>query len=113
MGYIYFILQEGTDLWKIGRTKKPLDRIKKHRNSNVNTIGYTAIFEVQDDVLSEKLLFRKWEHYRHDEREFFELPLEELQDLEQKIVGVKKSYYSEYFLNIIKSINNQTENQSG
>jgi hypothetical protein len=104
MGYIYFIHQEGTDLWKVGRTKKPLDRIKKHKNSNVNTVGYTMLFEVNDDVLAETFLLRKWKDYRHDEREFFELPLEELKDLEKKIIGVKKSYYSEYFLKIIDKL---------
>lgn len=102
MGYIYFIHQEGTDLWKVGRTKKPKDRIKKHKNSNVNTKGYTIIFEVKDDVLAEKFLFRRWEAYRHDEREFFELPLEELTHLEQKILGVEKSYYSYDYYKLIK-----------
>lgn len=101
MGYIYFIHQEGTDLWKVGRTKKPIDRIKKHKNSNVNTKGYTMIFEVENDVLSERQLFRKWEAYRHDEREFFELPLEELKDLEQKIIGVKTSFYSHDYYKLI------------
>jgi hypothetical protein len=102
MGYIYFIHQEGTDLWKVGRTKKPLDRIKKHKNSNVNTKGYTMLFEVSDDILSERCLFRAWKNYRHDEREFFELPLDELNNLEQKIIGVKKSYYSFEYYKMIK-----------
>ena len=102
MGYIYFIHQEGTDLWKVGRTKKPLERIKKHKNSNVNTKGYTMLFEVNDDILSERCLFREWKDYRHDEREFFELPLDELNNLEQKIIGVKKSYYSFEYYKMIK-----------
>ena len=104
MGYIYFIHQEGTDLWKVGRTKKPLDRIKKHKNSNVNTKGYTMLFEVNDDVLAETFLFRKWENYRHDEREFFELPIDELQNLEQKIIGVKTSFYSHDYYKLINII---------
>ena len=102
MGYIYFIHQEGTDLWKVGRTKKPLQRIKKHKNSNVNTKGYTLLFEVQDDVLSERCLFLAWKDYLHDEREFFELPLDELKNLEHKIIGVKKSYYSFEYYKLIK-----------
>jgi hypothetical protein len=102
MGYIYFIHQEGTDLWKVGRTKKPKERLKKHKNSNVNTLGYTLLFEVEDDVLSETVLLRKWKDYRYDNREFFELPLEELKNLEDKIIGVKKSYYSIDFLKLIE-----------
>lgn len=101
MGYIYFIHQEGTDLWKVGRTKKPKDRIKKHKNSNVNTKGYTMIFEVENDIFAERHLFRRWEVYRHDEREFFELPLDELKDLEQKIIGVKNSFYSYDYYKLI------------
>lgn len=104
MGYIYFIHQEGTDLWKVGRTKKPLDRIKKHKNSNVNTKGYTMLFEVNDDVLAETFLLKKWHNYRYDEREFFELPLEELKDLENKIIGVKTSFYSHDYYKLINII---------
>jgi hypothetical protein len=102
MGYIYLIHQEDTDYWKIGRTKKPLDRIKKHRNSNISTAGYTAIFEVEDDVLSETVLFRRLNKYRYDDREFFELPIDELKDLEKNIIGIKTVFYSEKFLSIIK-----------
>jgi len=106
MGYIYFIHQEGTDLWKVGRTKKPIDRIKKHKNSNVNTKGYTMIFEVEDDILSERQLFRKWKDYRHDEREFFELPLDELKNVENLIIGLKKSFYSYDYYQMIKGEEN-------
>jgi hypothetical protein len=106
MGYIYFIHQEGTDLWKVGRTKKPIDRIKKHKNSNVNTKGYTMLFEVNDDVLAETFLMRKWKDYRHDEREFFELPLSELKNVEAKLIGLKKSYYSYDYYKLIQGEDN-------
>ena len=101
MGYIYFIHQEDTNYWKIGRTKKPQDRIRKHRTSNVNITGYTAIFEVEDDVLSESILKRLLKKYRFDNREFFELPIEELKTIETKIIGIKQAFYSEKFFSIV------------
>lgn len=105
MGYIYLIHQEETDFWKIGRTKKPLERIKKHRNSNVGTLGYTALFEVENDVAAERVLFRMLKDYRHDQREFFELPIDELRKIEKRIIGIKTVYYSQKFLDIIKEEN--------
>ena len=105
MGYIYFIHQEDTNYWKIGRTKKPQDRIRKHRTSNVNITGYTAIFEVENDVLSESILKRLLKKYRFDNREFFELPIDELRGIEKKILGIKKAFYSQKFMDIIKEEN--------
>lgn len=101
MGYIYFIHQENTDYWKIGRTKKPADRLRKHRTSNFNITGFTALFEVENDVASERFLMKNLEKYRLDDREFFELPIDELKSIENKILGIKNIFYSQKFLSII------------
>lgn len=100
-GYIYLIWT-GTDHFKIGRTNNPEKRIKAHRTSNHLVEGFTALFYVEDMYLAETALKHRFRNYMTDKREWYELPIEELQNLENKIIGLKKSYLTEQFLNILK-----------
>jgi predicted GIY-YIG superfamily endonuclease len=100
--YIY-IIYEGDDRFKIGRSNNIHKRIESYKTHNSQIEGYLAVFEVKDSKLSEKALHRRYEPYRIN-REFFELPLEELKSLEDKIIGLKKSYLSGQYLEFINSI---------
>ena len=100
-GYIYLIWT-GTDYFKIGRTNNPEKRLKAHRTSNHLVEGFTALFHVEDMYLAETLLKRRFEKYMTDNREWYELPITELETLEKNVVGLKKSYITEQFLSFLK-----------
>ena len=96
--YIY-ILYEGNDIFKIGRTSNIHNRLNSYKTHNSNIKGYLAVFEVSDSKLAEKHLHRIYEKYRTT-HEFFELPLEELKDLENRIIGLKTSHISQSYLEL-------------
>jgi predicted GIY-YIG superfamily endonuclease len=100
-GFVYLIWT-GTNYFKIGRTNNPEKRIKAHRTSNNLIEGYTAIFYVEDMYMAETVLKRKFEKYMADSREWYELPIHELKELEKNIIGLKKSYLTEQFNNFLK-----------
>lgn len=100
-GYIYLIWTN-TDYFKIGRTKNPEKRLKAHRTSNHLIEGFTALFYVEDMYIAETRLKHRFQDYMTDSREWYELPVEELKYLENTIIGLKKSYLTEQFLNFIK-----------
>ena len=96
-GYVYLIWT-GTDYFKIGRTNNPEKRLKAHRTSNHLVEGFTALFHVEDMYLAETLIKRRFEKYMVDNREWYELPISELEELEKKQLILK-----------IKEINRQLE----
>jgi hypothetical protein len=100
-GYIYLIWT-GTDHFKIGRTNNPEKRLKAHRTSNHLVEGFTALFYVDDMYLAETSLKHKFQDYMTDSREWYELPIDELKNLEKSVIGLKKSYLTEQFLNFLK-----------
>lgn len=100
-GYIY-VIWTGSNFFKIGRTINPQKRIKAHRTSNNLIEGYTAVFYVNDMYIAETTLKRKFEKYMADNREWYELPIEELKQLEKNIIGLKKSYLTEQFNEFLK-----------
>jgi hypothetical protein len=104
-GYIYLIWT-GTDHFKIGRTNNPNKRLKAHRTSNHLVEGFTALFYVDDMYLAETLLKHRFQDYMTDTREWYELPIEELKNLEKNIVGLRKSYLTEQFMSFFETDQN-------
>jgi len=94
--YIY-ILYEGNDIFKIGRTSHIKTRLNSYKTHNSQIEGYLAVFEVSDSKLAEKHLHRVYEDYRI-KNEFFELPVDKLKELETRIIGLKKSYISKKYI---------------
>jgi hypothetical protein len=100
--YIY-ILYEGDNIFKIGRTSQIDKRLNAYKTHNSQIEGYIAVFEVGDSKLAEKSLHRQFEDYRV-RNEFFELPIDELKNLESRIIGLKTSYLSKTYLDFITLI---------
>jgi hypothetical protein len=94
--YVY-LLYEGNDIFKIGRTSNIHNRLKPYKTHSSNIEGYLAIFEVKDSKLSESRLHYFYKDYKKN-GEFFELPIDELRIMESKIVGLKKSYLSQQYI---------------
>ena len=100
--YVY-ILYEGNDIFKIGRTSNIQNRLKSYKTHNSNVNGYLAVFEVSDSKLAEKHLHRVYNDYRVN-NEFFELPLEQLKDLENRVIGLKTSHLSQLYFELTLSV---------
>lgn len=100
--YVY-ILYEGNDIFKIGRTSKIHDRLNSYKTHNSQIEGYLAVFEVSDSKMAEKHLHRVYEDYRV-KNEFFELPIAQLKELENRIIGLKKSYISKQYMDFVNLI---------
>lgn len=94
--YVY-ILYEGNNIFKIGRTSKIHDRLNSYKTHNSQIEGYLAVFEVSDSKMAEKHLHRVYEDYRV-KNEFFELPIDKLKELETRIIGLKTSYISKQYI---------------
>lgn len=97
--YVY-VIYENENTFKIGRSKNVSRRIKSYKTHNSSINGYLAIFEVNDSKLAESSLHRVYSKYCI-KGEFFELPVKELKKLESNIIGLKKSYLSQQYLEFI------------
>ena len=53
--------------------------------------------------MAEKHLHRVYNDYRVN-NEFFELPLEQLKDLENRVIGLKTSHLSQLYFELILSV---------
>lgn len=78
MKKIYLLQAEGTDLYKIGITGKPIEyRIKELQTGNGNKLVLISEFKTEFDYLFERTLHRHFE-LQKTEGEWFNLTLEQV-----------------------------------
>jgi hypothetical protein len=71
MGFIYLINMGNTDLYKIGVTKKPIEKRKKAlQTANPLKLSITHFYETDIYHKVEKVLHRNWNYKKYIEEDF-------------------------------------------